>query len=200
MAKCNLGKVKIEPMLVRVVFYGVGGQPHSACDMMRGGPKGLAPSPRRRGSLLVCLRIVWFCWSLRITSRGFYEPLQISCCSCCESLRILADRSGSFRICFSKSLRIHADLRRSICRGAAIWVRTLPSPSDVSNLVGKYGGSGEYFSTDIVQCDGASWQLLAGVVPPTGLPWISPCLGLKYSGPLPTFKVPVPKLIYWRRV
>ena len=37
---------------------------------------------------------------------------------------------------------------------------------------GKYGGSG-----DLVQCDGASWQLLAGVVPAhgvamdTSLPW-----------------------------
>ena len=140
---------------------------------MRGGPKGLAPPLRRLGSLLVCLRIVWFCWSLQITSRGFYEPLQISCCSYCESLRILADRSGSFSICFGESLRTHADLRRSICRGAAIWVPTLPSPS----YVGKYGGSGEDFSTDLVQCDGASRQLLAGVVPThgivkdTSLPW-----------------------------
>ena len=31
------------------------------------------------------------------------------------------------------------------------------------------GGSGEYFSTDLVQCDGASWQLLAGVVPAQGV-------------------------------
>ena len=52
-----------------------------------------------------------------------------------------------------------------------------PSPSDFSNLLGKYGGSGEYFSTDLVQCDSASWQLLAGVVPihrvamDTTLPW-----------------------------
>ena len=144
---------------------------------MRGGPKGLAPPLRRRGSLLACLRIVWFCWSLQITSRGFYEPLQISCCSCCESLRILDDRSGSFSICFSESLRIHADLRRSICRGASIWVPLIPSPSDVWNLFVKYGGSGEYFSTDLVQCAGASRQLLAGVVPAhgvamdTSLPW-----------------------------
>ena len=39
------------------------------------------------------------------------------------------------------------------------------------------GGSGEYFSTDLVQCYGASLQLLAGVVPAhgvamdTSLPW-----------------------------
>ena len=39
------------------------------------------------------------------------------------------------------------------------------------------GGSGEYFSTDLVQCDGARWQLLAGVVlahgvaMDTSLPW-----------------------------
>ena len=39
---------------------------------------------------------------------------------------------------------------------------SLPSPS---NLFGKYGGSGEYFSTDLVQCDSASWQLFAMVVP-----------------------------------
>ena len=50
-------------------------------------------------------------------------------------------------------------------------------PFRFSNLLGKYGGSGEYFSTDLVQCDGASWQLLAGVVPAhrvamdTSLPW-----------------------------
>ena len=145
---------------------------------MRGGRKGLAPPLRWRGSLLVCLRIVWFCWLLRITSRGLYEPLQISCCSCCKALRILADCSGSFSIYFSESLQIHAHLLKSICRGAATWVPTPLSPSDVSNLLGKYeGGSGGYFSTDLGQCDDASWQLLAGVVPANGvamdtaLPW-----------------------------
>ena len=45
--------------------------------------------------------------------------VSISCCSCCESLRILADRTGSFSFCFSESLWIHADLHRSFCRGAA---------------------------------------------------------------------------------
>ena len=40
-----------------------------------------------------------------------------------------------------------------------------------------WGVTGEYFSTDLVQCDGASWQLLAEVVPAhrvamdTSLPW-----------------------------
>ena len=144
---------------------------------MRGDRKGFAPPLRWRGSLLACLRTVWFCWSLGITSRGLNNPLQISCCSCSESLLIQADRSGPFSFCFSKSLRIHTDLRRSICRGAATWVPTPPSPSDASNFCGKYRGSGEYFSTDLVQRDGASWQLLAGVVPAhgvamdTSLPW-----------------------------
>ena len=136
---------------------------------MRGGCKGFAPPLCWQGSLLVCLWIIWFCWLLRITSHGFYEPLLMSCSSCWESLQILADRSGSFSICFSESLQIHADLCRSICKGAAIWVPTLPSSSDVSNLFGKYGGSGEYFSTDLVQCDSASWQLLAGVIPAHGV-------------------------------
>ena len=131
---------------------------------MRGGRKVLAPPLRWRVSLLACLRIAWLCWSSQITSRGLYEPLSISCCSCCESLRILADRTGSFSFCFSESLQIHADLHRSFCRGAATWVPTLPSPSDVANLVVSMGGSGEYFSTDLVQCDGASRQLLVGVV------------------------------------
>ena len=144
---------------------------------MRGGRKDLAPPLRWRGTLLACLRIVWFCRSLRITSRGLYEPSQISYCSCCESLLIQADRSGSFSFCFSESLRIHTDLRRSICRGAATWVTTPPSLSDVSNLSVKYGGSGEYFSTGLAQRDGVRWQLLAGVVPAHGvamdssLPW-----------------------------
>ena len=107
---------------------------------MRGGRRDLVPRLRWRGSLLECLQIIWFCWLQRITSCGLYRPLQISCCSCCKSLRILADGSRSFSICFSESLQIHADLRRSICRGAVIWVPNLPSSSDVSNLFGKYGG------------------------------------------------------------
>ena len=60
------------------------------------------------------------------------------------------------------------------------------------------GGSGEYFLTDLVQCDGASRQLLAGVVPAHGVAVdTSLAFGLKCSGPLPTLKAPVPKLIYW---
>ena len=144
---------------------------------MRGGHKGLAPPLCWHGSLLACLLIVWFCWLLRITSHGLYKPLQISCCSCCESLRILADHSRSFSICFSKTLWIHADLRRSICRGAAIWVPTSPSPSDVSNLLGRYGGSGKHF----FHWSGSVWwcQLAAacravpahGVAMDTSLTW-----------------------------
>ena len=108
-------------------------------------------------------------------------------CSCCESLRILADRSGSFSICFSESLGIHADLQR--CGDLS----NHPSlPFRCFKSYGKYGGSGEYFSTDLVQCDGASWQLRAGWFPLTGLPWKPPCLGLKCLGPLPTLKALVP--------
>ena len=40
---------------------------------------------------ILILRIAWLCWSLQITSRRLYEPLSTSCCSFCESLRILAD-------------------------------------------------------------------------------------------------------------
>jgi len=40
-----------------------------------------------------------------------------------------------------------------------------PFPSEASNLFSVSKGSGEYFSTDMVQCDSASWQLPAGVVP-----------------------------------
>lgn len=153
---------------------------------MRGGRMGLAPPLRWRGSLLAWLRIIWFCWSLRIINRGLYELSQISCCSCCESVGILADRIGSFSFWSSESLQIHSDPRRSICRGAATW---FPSPSDVSNLCGKYERRGEYFSSDLVQCDGTSWQLLAGVVPLTGLPWIPPCPGAGFSK--------VPKLFFY---
>ena len=57
------------------------------------------------------------------------------------------------------------------------WNDLSPHPSDVSNLFGKYGGSGEYFCTDLIQCDDASRQLLARVLPAhrvamdTSLPW-----------------------------
>ena len=56
-----------------------------------------------------------------------------------------------------------------------------PQPSlsfrSFKSFFAKYEGPGEYFSTDLVQCDGASWELLAGVVPAhgvamdTSLPW-----------------------------
>ena len=95
------------------------------------------PTLHWHGSLLACLGIVWLCRLLQFTSRGLYWPFSISCCSCCESLRILADCTGSFSSCLSKSLRIHADLHRSICRGEATWVPTPASPSDVSNPVGR---------------------------------------------------------------
>ena len=126
-----------------------------------------------------CLR---FCESLdladvAVTTRGLYEPLQINCCSCCESLQILADRSRLFSIWFSKSLWIYDDLRRLICRGAQFESQPLPLLQMFQTFLVSKGRSGQYFSTDLVQCDGASKQLLAGVVPAHGvamdtfLPW-----------------------------
>ena len=164
---------------------------------MRGGCRGLAPPLRWRGSLLATV-----CESFDFADPGrslavvytslcaYADKLLLS--ACCESLQILTDRTRSFSICFSESLQIHADLPRSIWSGAAIWVPTT-----------KYGGSGEYFSTDnlwfsvtvpVSSCS-QGWFWLAG------FPWKPPCHGLKCSGPLLTFKVSVvPKLIYWRWV
>ena len=165
---------------------------------MQGDRKGLAPPLCWSGSLLACLRILWLCWSLRITSRGLNEPLEISCCSCCKSLRILADHLALF--CFSKSLQIHADLYRSICRGAATWVPTPPSRSDVSNFVVNMGHPVSIFPLIWFSVTVPVGSCLQGWFLPMELPWIPPCLGLKCSGPLPTLKAPVPKLIYWQWV
>ena len=113
---------------------------------MRGGRKGLPPPLAWCGSLLACLQIAWLCWSLQIISCGLYEPLPIRATTdCCKSLRILADCSRSRSFCFRESLRIHADLHRSIYRGATTWVPTPPSPSDVSNLVVSIGGQVSIF-------------------------------------------------------
>ena len=58
MAKCNLGQVKIEPMLVvGLCLLGSADNPRSLCDMMRGGRKSLAPPLRRRETLPVCEQI-----------------------------------------------------------------------------------------------------------------------------------------------
>ena len=58
MAKCNLGKVKIEPMLVAgLCLLGSGDNPPSACDMMQDGRKGLVHPLYWRGTLPVCERI-----------------------------------------------------------------------------------------------------------------------------------------------
>ena len=135
---------------------------------MRGGRKGLAPPLRWRGSLLACLRIAWLCWSLQITSHGLYEPLSISCCSCCESLWILADHTGSFSFCFSKSLRIHADRHRSFCRGATTW--------DVSNIVVSMGVQVSIFPLIWFSVTVPVGSCLQEWFPLTGLPWIPPCL------------------------
>ena len=54
---------------------------------------------------------------------------------------------------------------------------SLPPLQIFQTFLVSMGGSGEYFSTDLVQCDGASGQLLAGVVPAhrvaidNSLPW-----------------------------
>ena len=74
--------------------------------------------------LIVADHKPWFCY-----------PLPISCCSCCESMWILVDRSGSLSICFSKSLQIDADLRRSICRASAISCQRLLGTSSQAHLL-----------------------------------------------------------------
>ena len=113
-------------------------------------------------------------------------------------MRILADRSGSFSIGLASLCRfmlIYAD------QFACSELSPYPSlPVKCSNPFGKYGGSGEYFPLiqfSVTVPFGSCWQ---GWFPLTGLPWIPPCLGLKCSGILPTFKAPVPKLTYWRWV
>ena len=80
MAKYHLGKVKIEQA-------GQRSSPTSVCDL-RGGPRGIA-------GLLLCLLLVLLC--LLIVADQFFPS--------CESLRILADRSGSM----FAYLRIMAD-------------------------------------------------------------------------------------------
>ena len=59
-AKCNIGKVKIEPMLLGLCLLGSEDKPQRARDTMLGGRKGLASPLCWRGTFLVCLRIVAF--------------------------------------------------------------------------------------------------------------------------------------------
>ena len=60
-AKCNLCKVKIEPMQVAgLCVLGSADNPRSPCDMMRGGHKGLGPPLCWRGTLPVCEQILAF--------------------------------------------------------------------------------------------------------------------------------------------
>ena len=56
------------------------------------------------------------------------------------------------------------------------------------------------FSTEVFQCDSASWQLHAGVVPTCRVTMDTFMLCLRHSGSRPTFKAPVLKLIYWQWV
>ena len=164
---------------------------------MRGSRKGLAPSLHWHGSLLACLWIIWFCWLLRITSRGLYEPLQISCCSCCESLWILADHSGSFSICLSylgRFMLIFAD--KIFVEVHRFESPPLPLLQVFQTFLVSMGGKVSIFPLIWFSVTVPVGNCLQKWFPLTGLPWIPPCLGLKCSGPLPTFKAPVPKLIY----
>ena len=66
------------------------------------------------------------CGYMLIFADQFAELSDLNFCSnCCESLRIQADRSGSFSIYFSESLQTRADLSRSICGGASVHSRLL---------------------------------------------------------------------------
>ena len=138
-ARCNLGKVKIEPMLVTgCVLWGQQITPkrmwHDA-----GWSQGFGASSSLAW-LLACMFVnLLILLIVGVTTRGLYEPLQISCCSCSESFQFLADRSRSLSIRFSESLWIHADLCRSICRDAQFESQRLP-PLQMFQPFGKYGG------------------------------------------------------------
>ena len=108
-AKYNLGSVRLELMQSA-------DSPLTVHDP-RGGPLGICRAFVSR-YFSHALLLADLCGSIALVS---------------ESLRILTDRSGSFSICFSKSLRIHADLPRSICRASAISVAAL-----VANPCGFY--------------------------------------------------------------
>ena len=120
---------------------------------MRGGRRGLAPPLRWCGSLFKCLRIAWVCWSLQITSCGLYEPLSISCCSCYESLRILADRTGSFSFCFTSLCGFMLIFTDHLAEVRRLESPLFPSLSDVPNLVVSMGGQ-----VSIFHCSGSVWQ------------------------------------------
>lgn len=73
-----------------------------------------------------------------------------------------------------------------------------PFPSKVSNIFGKYMAvSWVFFHRSSVSVTVPVGSCLHGWFLLEGLPWIPPCIGLWCSGPLPTLRVPVPKLISW---
>ena len=74
-----------------------------------------------------------------------------------------------------------------------------PFPPFLGLCIGKYG-VGWVFSTEFLQCDNASWWLHARVIPARRVAMDTSLLFLRCSVSRPTFKAPVPKLIYWRWV
>ena len=74
-----------------------------------------------------------------------------------------------------------------------------PFPPFLELCIGKYG-VGWVFSTEFLQCDNASWWFHARVIPARRVAMDTSLLFLRCSVSHPTFKAPVPKLIYWRWV
>ena len=166
-------QVKIEPMIVAgCVFCRVSRCCfQSACDTMQGGCKGLVPPLHCRGTLLVCLWIVAFSWSLWIISQGYAVFIDSSrsypiiiCCCFCNSWWIQADPSGLISICLANPYQFKLIIADQFARLQQIKSPALPSLQNFQSF-SKYEGSGEYFSIDLVQFDGASWQLLAWMAP-----------------------------------
>ena len=174
---------------------------------MRGGRKGLASPLRWHGTLLVCLWTVAFSWLLPIISQGLcycYNRFWLTIPDQLLFAAIFANPGGFKLIIADQLAHVLANLSDS---SWSLQINLLgcselsPQPflpfRSFIPFFSRYEGSGEYFSTDLVQHEGASWQLLARVVPTHGFLWIPPCLSLKCSGPLLTFKAPVSGLIHW---
>ena len=141
-AKCNSGKVKIDPMLIAgCVSWGQ--RVTSKAHVTRCGVVTRAWRFSFAGvELCMWVSDLWHladrCGSLAKVCAIFIDSTHhtrsiIFCCFC-KYWWIQADRSGWISAWFSKSLRIQADRCRSICRGAANKVPSPPFPSEVSNL------------------------------------------------------------------
>ena len=96
----------------------------------------------------------------------------------------VASHAGIFELIFADLL-----LKRIFAESGS-----QPVPSLL--CIGKYGVMA-VFSNEFFQCDGASWRLHAGMVPARKVVMDTSLLCLRRSGSRPTFKAPVPKLIYW---